>query len=190
MLNPGLPDALWAKLDGRLWHATKIHALSQILSDGEISPSIGGRYRKSFCRCQGSVCLYDFGPTAEDVEGQFNNWAGWFGHQQNSRIAIWLEIDRAASIGQLLDAGAAREKWNEKPSGTFIPGVEACHRGPISLAVLIGALLIARDKWEIFKKCEEVQNEIFLAISDFERELPPVPRDGIVERLRAGRRRP
>ena len=189
MLNPGLPEALWAKLDGRLWHATKCEGLSRILSDGEIRPSVGDRYKNSFCRSQESVSLFDFGLTAVDVEGQFNNWAGWCGHQQNSRIAIWLEIDRAASIDHLLESGGARQTWNKSPSRTFIPGVEACHRGPIPLTAIVVVLLIARDDREMLEQCDKVQPEVFQKISDFEVNLPPPPQDGIVEMLQTGRSR-
>ncbi len=189
MLNPGLPEALWSRLDGRLWHATERNSLSKILSDGEIRPAVGDRYRNSFCRCRGSVSLFDFGPTAVDIRGQFNNWAGWFGHQQESRIAIWLEIDRARSIECLLDAGAARQKSHERPCKQIIPGVEACHKGPIPLAAVVGVLLIARDNLELFQQCDEFPGEIFQHIAAFDRDLPPPPQDSLVETLQAGRRR-
>ena len=188
MLNPGLPQALWSRLDGRLWHATDCNSLSKILSDGEIRPAVGDRYRNSFCRSQGSVSLFDFGPTAVDIPGQFNNWAGWFGHQQESRVAIWLEIDRARTIEWLLDAGSTRQKWHERPCKQIIPGVEACHKGPIPLAAVAGALLIARDNRELFQQCDEFHREIFQHIAAFERNLPPPPEDSLVEKLLAGRR--
>lgn len=189
MLNPGLPERLWSRLDGPLWHATERDSLSGMISNGEIRVAVGDRYTNSFCRCQGGVSLFDFGSTAVDDWGQFRNWDGWFGHQQEARIAIWLEIDRAKSIERLLDAGAAREKWHETPCKQLIPGVEACHRGPIPLAAVVSALLIARDNRELFQQCDELNAEIFQQIAAFELKLPPPRQDSLVERLLAGRRR-
>ena len=189
MLNPGLPEQLWKRLDGLLWHATEASGLSKILADGEIRPGVGDRYKNAFCRGLGSVSLFDLGPTAVDVEGQFSNWAGWFGHQQNARFAIWLEIDRAGASDDLLDAGAARRKWHEKQCKQIIPGVEACHRGPIPVALVGTVLLIARDNREMVEECEGLQTGISEIIANFERKLPASPPDSIVEMLRAGRRR-
>lgn len=189
MLNPGLPDILWSKLNERLWHATERDGLSGMIADGEIRVGVGDRYTKSFCRCQGGVCLFDFGPTATDDSNQLGHWNGWFGHQQEASIAIWLEIDRAKSIKRLLDAGTAREKWLETQSKTFIPGVEACHIGPIPMTAVAGALLIARDIPELLQQCDDLDGGIFHQIAAFELKLPPPRPDGIAERLLAGRRR-
>ena len=184
-----MPKALWSHLDGRLWHATESDSLSGMISDGEIGVGVRDRYRNSFCRYQDGVCLFDFGPTAVNDWDQFGNWVRWFGHEQETRIAIWLKIDRAKSIEPLLDARAAHEKWHETPGKTFIPGVEACHRGPIPLAAVVSALLIARDKREMFQQVDELNCEIFQQIAAFELELPPVRPDNVVEALWDGRRR-
>lgn len=92
-----------------------------------------------------ALAFFDFGPTAVDVPGKFDQWTGWLGHQQASSIAIWLEIDRAKVLANLWDAGTARKKWHEPPYGEFIHGVEACHGGPIPLVAVVSTLLIARD---------------------------------------------
>ena len=176
MLPLGLPPALWSVLYGHLWHATKCVGLTQIISDREIKPDMGDRYKKSFCRLQDSVCLFDFGPTASNIQEQYRNWSGWFGHQQNSRIAIWLKIDRVATNNSLLDAGAARERWGmTEHKGGFIPGVEACHDGPIPLDAVSSALLVARDNKEVFQQC--CLQEISQQIKNFKRRLPPPRKD-------------
>ena len=147
MRNPGLTEALWSMLDGRLWHATKRDCLIGIISDIEISVGVGHEYENSFCRSEGSVCLFDFGPTARDYPNQFHNWCGWFGHRQCVRTAVWLEIDRDRVKSNLSDAETSHDIWEEtrsKRSKRFIPGVEACHKGPIPIAAVIGALLIDR----------------------------------------------
>lgn len=189
MLNPGLPQALWTSLDGRLWHATASDGLSKILSDSEIQPAIGNRYKSSFCRSQGSVSLFDFGPAAVDIEGQFDNWCGWLGHQQESRVAIWLEIDRMKTIEALTDAAEARQKWHKNPSKTFIPGVESCHKGPIPVASVARVLLIARDDREIFEQYDGLNADVLQRAKAFERKLPAPAEDRVVEILRAGRTR-
>lgn len=183
MLISGLPPPLWSVLDGQLWHATECDSLVRIISDGEIKPDVGDRYKISFCRSQDSVCLFDFGPTSCNHQSQFPNWSGWLGCQQKSRIAIWLKIDRAGSNKSLLDAGAAKTRWNRiRNTGGFIPGVEACHKGSISLDAVLGALLIARDDTSMFQQCDELR-EIFQQIAAFKLMLPPSPQNSVIERL-------
>lgn len=177
MLNPGLPETLWSRLDGRLWHATSCTRLKGIISDRELRVGVGNRYTNSFCRYYGGVCLFDFGPTAENIGIQFTNVSGWFDHQLGGdRVAIWLEIDRKKSIEHLWDAGKARQKWHETSYvGQIIPGFEACHIGPISLASVVSALLIDRHDRKLFHTCNKVDGNIFQQIEEFERELPPPP---------------
>ena len=131
--NPGLLEDLWEHLDGRLWHATARDDLHGIIADEEIRVAVGDRYAGAFSRNLSGVSLFDFGPASEDVPNQFHNWCGWFGHQQKARVAVWLEIDRASVIESHMDAKVAREAWKQDLSATFIPGVEACHKGPIPL---------------------------------------------------------
>ena len=130
MNNPGLPERLWKILDGRLWHATAPDGLKGILADSNIR-IVGDRYGNSFCRHLGCVALLDFGPTAVNDWGQFKNWSGWFGYQQQARVAVWLEIDRCVASENVIDAGALHRKWKDNRSKRIIPGVEAGHRGPV-----------------------------------------------------------
>ncbi len=184
MDNPGLPEALWSHIDGRLWHATKCDALRSIVAHKEIRVAIGNRYVGSFCRNQGSVSLFDFGPASEDIPGQFHNWCGWFGHQQGARVAVWLEIDRASVREGLLDAKATREALElfmdqrrdedktHEPGITIIPGVEACHRGAISTTAVAGVLLIDQHDRNLFQRSGQPNNDTIQQIDEFEASLP------------------
>ncbi len=188
MLNPGLPSKLWAILDMGLWHATEQVALAKMISEGRIRAGVSDRYRCSLCRSEGGISLFDFGPTAVDDWGQFRNWVGWFGSQQEARIAVWLKIDRSQCAASLSDAGTALERHRRVPSLTFIPGVEACHRGAIPLSMVTGTLLIARDNREIFRFCDPPDANTFDHIAAFQMLLPPAPDNSLVEALQAGRR--
>ena len=189
MDNPGLPEALWEDLDGRLWHATARDDLHGIIADEEIRVAVGDRYVGSFSRNQGGVSLFDLGPTSEDVPNQFRNWCGWFGHQQEARVAVWLEIDRASVLENLMDAKAMREASKQDLSGMFIPGVEACHKGPIPLAAAADVLLIYRDDWNQFQRLGKPNNDTIQQVDAFEASLPPHKDDPAVQILWAGRER-
>ena len=174
MKNPGLPENLWAVLDGRLWHATGPDGLKGILADGEIR-IVGDRYGNSFCRHLGCVALLDFGPTAVDDWGQFKNWSGWFGHQQQARLAVWLEIDRRAAAGNVIDAGTLHRKWKDNLSKRIIPGVEAGHCGPVPVGCIGAILLIDRYERSTVQLVDGVDDVPMRRLEDFERSLPPAP---------------
>ena len=55
------------------------------------------------------------------------------------------------------------------------------------MTAVVSALLIARDKRELFLRIDEVNCEIFQQITAFEKELPPVRTDSAVEKLLTGR---
>lgn len=189
MKNPGLPGDLWAVLDGRLWHATGPHGLGGILADGEIR-IVGERYGNSFCRQLGCVALLDFGPTAVNDWGQFRNWSGWFGHQQQTRVAVWLEIDRRAAAENVIDAGALHGKWKDNPSKQVIPGVEAGHCGPVPVGCIGVILLIDRYERSTFELLEGVDEACLRKLEEFERSLPPAPDpDPLVAAMEARRER-
>ena len=175
MDNPGLPEPLWRSLDRRLWHATGPDCLEGIVRDGEVAIT-GDRSQSSLCRSLDCVALFDFGPTAVDTGGQFGNWSGWFGHQQNARVAIWLEIDRLATAANLIEAGEMRATWHDgNLSKQYIPGVEAGHCGPIGLRFLTGALLIdAQDRFR-FRYQEGVDEALLGEVDRFENTPPSAP---------------
>ena len=169
MLNPGLPKELWDRLDGQLWHATGPIELLGIISNREIRVGVGERYRSSFCRRHGAVSLFDFGPTAEVVPSRIEQMFGWFGDQQQSRLAIWLEINRARALSNLWNAATARKKWNEPPYGEFIHGVEACHTGVVPLDAIGAVVLVDRDNRERFEDIGGLDDDVSRRISLFER---------------------
>ena len=193
MKNPGLPDVLWKILDQRLWHATGRDELHGIITAGQIMIT-GDRYKDSLCRHLGYVSLFDFGPSAKDVGDQFRNWRAWFGSYQESRVAIWLEIDRNVGADNICDAEQMHAIWNKHLCRQFIPGVEAGHKDPIPLRTLKGALAIDRSNLYIFERHEEVNDGLLQRVSEFENSLSPAPPENsilnqITATLNAGRRK-
>ena len=196
--NPDLPEALWSALEGRLWHATNRDGLEGIIERGEIRVSSGNRYTGSFCRCRGAVCLFDFGSTSRSIQSQFNTWSGWLGSQQESRVAIWLEVNRTTVAERLLDAEQACQHFDEtlalrriegrtqEPGITFIAGVEACHQGPIPFATLSGMLLVDQHDRNIHLWLERSRLE---EVDVFEANLPHHEDNASVRILQEGRRR-
>ena len=174
MDNPGFPQSLWQALDQRLWHATGPDGLSGILRDREIAIT-GDRYENSLCRSLNCVALFDFGPTAVDTGNQFGNWIGWFGHQQNARVAIWLEVDRLATAANLIEAGEMRRIWDDNLGKHYIPGVEAGHCGPLRLEFLTSVLLMDRHDRSHFQRQEGVDEALLAEFHRFEGTVPQSP---------------
>lgn len=201
MENPGLPEPLWSHLDGQLWHATDGNGLCGIITDGEIKVAFGNRYGGSFCRNQGGVCLFDFGPASENVKNQFDHWCGWFGHQQDARVAVWLKIERISVRKNLTDAEEAQKALSRfmdmrrvegniyEPVIQLIPGVEACHSGPIPLAAIVGILLVDQHDWNLIRGLSKPDESTVREIAEFESTLPPYNEDPSVLALQEGRRR-
>jgi hypothetical protein len=182
--NPGLPPPLWAVLDGKLWHATSPIALTGIIADRAIRV-FRDRYTNALSKSYDAVSLMDFGPTATDKD-QFINWVGWMGHQQKTRVAVWLEIDRKTVIANLFDAEAMLGLWSDAHHLRIIPGIEACHRGPISVSAISSVLLIDRYYDHArFVECPFALDLIEGPVADFERSLPPPPPAGFADALEA-----
>jgi hypothetical protein len=179
MKNPGIPKDLWSRLDGRLWHATDLPGLRGTIADGFIHVSRADRYQNSFCRLNGSLSLFDFGPAASDQsEFELSNWVGWFGFQQNARCSIWLEIDRERSAARLMNPAAVLSAWRsaldrEKFAGRFFVGVEACHDGPIASELIVSGLVIARENLGHFETLDGPIDGWPTAVEAFESRLPP-----------------
>ena len=144
------------------------------LADGEIRIT-GNRYENSLCRKLKCVALFDFGPSAVDRWNQFNNWSGWFGYQQEARVAVWLEIDRHAAAEKVKDAGEMHRIWQDNRSKRIIPGVESGHEGPVPLGSIGEVLLIDRHHQSTFALHDEVREGLLRSLDQFERSLPPVP---------------
>ena len=183
-----LPPTLWNALDGRLWHATGLSGVAGINADREIRAT-GHRYKCSLCKRLGGVSLMDFGPTSTDLPGQFNNWVGWMGHQQDCHITVWLEISRDFVDENLLDAAEIRLLANQKhPCSQVIPGVEACHKGAIPIAAIALGLLISRSDRALFQHTAMAATES--SVVCFQQRLPPIPEENpTVKALRKARER-
>ncbi len=190
MDNPGLLDSLWEILDEHLWHATGPEELCGIVKDKEIKIT-GDRNQNSLCRFLNCVSLFDFGPTAVDEGNQYRNWSGWFGHQQVARVAIWLEIDRNAAGDSVIDAETMLRKWDcwDHRGKTFIPGVEAGHKGAIPICHLRGALLVDDHDQSNFVRHNEVNKALIDEVAKFEKSLPPAPPQHLQIALNKGRQR-
>lgn len=182
-----IPTLLWAELDGRLWHATSPARLAEIVREGEISPSAERDHQGSFSDSIGAISLFDFGSSAIDHANQFRNVVGWLGDHQKSRTAIWLELDRGQLGENFLDAKAARAMWQQSRGVNFIPGFEACHRGPIPIGFVRRALLIGRDHGHPFRSIEIGPVAVLEAIVGFEAGLAPEPDRSVIETLQNGR---
>ena len=185
MNNPGLPAPLWAAIDGKLWHATGPAELAGIIADGEIRV-FRNRYTDSLAKAHDAVSLMDFGPNATDKD-QFCNWVGWMGDQQKSRVAVWLEINRTAVAASLYDAGATLGLWRDAQlKGQLIPGIEACHRGPISVTAIVSVILIDRYyDHSRFQPCQMNSDVVEGPLADFFRGLPAPPEGGFGAALEA-----
>ena len=156
MKDPGCGPEAWAVLDGRLWHATSVAALSGIRGDRCIRP--GTRHKGSFVNARGWVSLFDFGPSATDESNQWGNWAQWFGATHGARVSVWLEIDRKAGQNEILDAEELRLLWRQARDerrvagltgpwlGNIIPGVEGCYRGELSTDLVLRAVVLRVDR--------------------------------------------
>jgi hypothetical protein len=133
---PGLPAHLWSRLNGRLWHPTDMSGLKGIIGDGFIR--LGDRYLNAFCRCRGSVSLFDFGPAASDQsEFEFANWFGWFGSEQNAPYSIWLEIDHKRSTDRLMNPAAVRDACRAAPDKTTLGKLHASPTHAVAPATVI-----------------------------------------------------
>ena len=163
--------------------------LRGIVDSGEIRIT-GKRYENSLCRHLKCVSLFDFGATAVDDWGQFRNWRGWFGYQQDERVAIWLEIDRQATTDNVYDAGTLHQLSKNFLAKRFIPGVEAGHRGPVPHNVLSAVLLIDRHDLAFFERHDVIDERLIDHVAKFGKSLPPPPKPSpLVAILEAARER-
>jgi hypothetical protein len=184
MKNPGMPDNLWNRLNGRLWHATNVASLRGIVRDGGIRVSVSERYKNSFCRANSGICLFDFGSSARDEWNQYNNWIEWFG-SSDERISIWLEIDRSGVMDRLWDAGEAHQRWKGFISLKIIPGVEACCIGEIDANLIESAIFIDYHDKELYRVLPSFGENLLTDFEQFASELPaPPPEHPLVIALR------
>ena len=124
-----------------------------------------------------------------DVQIGHSDSSSWFGHQQESRVAVWLEVDRYAAAENVIDAGEMHREWKKNLSKQCIPGVQAGHRGPVPLRSIGEVLLIDQHDWGTFERHAGVDEGLLTKLVEFERSLPPEPGpDPLIEALRKHRR--
>ena len=113
------------------------------------------------------------------------------GHPQVARVAIWLEIDRDAAGDSVIDAETMLQKWDcrDHRGKTFIPGVEAGHKGAIPICHLRGALLVDDHDRSNFVRHNEVNEALIDEVAKFEKLLPPAPPQHLLIALNKGRQR-
>jgi len=148
--NP-LPGPLSTLLKGRVWHATSFTNFDKIAEAGEIRPDAESRHRTAFCRSGGGVSLFDFRVSPTTINDQFGNWHGWLGSnfEVEGGLAIWMCVNPAAI--EFEDAPTLLQRWKDTPAvepphgmpykPMIIPGVEACHCGPIPLDAVEGVVI-------------------------------------------------
>lgn len=72
---------------------------------------------------------------------------------------------------------------------TFIPGIEACRRGPILISAVIGGLLIDPHDWNVFQRLAGIGDGCVREIAPFEKTRPAHEDDPLITALLAGKRR-
>ena len=176
-----VPDTLWAVLSGHRWHATSQEGLRGIVRTGaiEIRPGYNG-----LCKSLDAVSLFDFGPTAVDINS-LGHWTQWCGHEQASsarlagvpqkRVGVWLRVRDDYADDRLIDAAALRDIWMEKKRNV-IPGVEGGHLGPLAITELDQIVVIAAACLADFRVWDETPSDsIVEEVSDHIRDLPAEP---------------
>jgi hypothetical protein len=83
--------------------------------------------------------------------------------QQLLRMKVWPELRGRLWHATSVEASAGiiheetRDAWwaaSVSQRGNLIPHVEVCHRGPISICAVVGALVVPKVDREIFKLIE------------------------------------
>lgn len=140
---------------GSLWHRTSTESLRAILASGHIYPNKGRfpmtypQSRLCYGRAINAVCLFDFNSASEDeIFWQSIKWGPFVTDQKPA--TVWIEIPRSrldsSRLSSALDFRGGNLLYVPVPAGeeglfsggkyvpTFIPYIEAWHRGPIAVS--------------------------------------------------------
>ena len=180
-LEHDVPDALWAVLCGHRWHATSLDGLRGIVDTGAIEIRSG---YNGLCKSLGAISLFDFGPTAIDIESR-GHWTQWCGSEQASlarlngipqkRVGVWLRVRDDYADDHLIDAGALHEIW-KKNMRNVIPGVEGGHRGPLAITELDQVVVIPARRLAAFRFWEAAPSAaVLVEVSNHIEKLPAEP---------------
>ena len=137
-----------------------------------------------FLGADNAVSLFDFGPTAVDINS-LGHWTQWCGSEQASfarrdgvpqkKVGVWLRVRDDYADERLLDAAALREIWMEKKSNV-IPGVEGGHIGPLGVAALDQIVVITTLRLAAYRVWETMPSAAILEeVSDHVGDLPEEP---------------
>jgi hypothetical protein len=184
---------VWPMLRGNLWHATSVEASAGIIGEGVIRlGNEGVGYTNGFCRMNGWISLFDFSNSLEDIASQWMNWWGWFGAHDHieGKASVWFQIDRGKVAGTVQSVGeTAAAWWAATCKGNHMPHVEVCHRGPIPISAIKGALVVSNVNHDLFKIIEPGP-DWQARIEAFADTLPePPPLHPLVLALREANRR-
>ena len=164
-LDRYLPEELWNKLDGRVWHATSLRRAKAILKCSEIRVQEDGYHGLN--KYKGRICVFDFGNTSRDCFSQ-GHWSEWCGYQQaisegndaKVKIGVWLEVKvelldkkfyTAKEVGE--ESQALINSGNGKHS-RHIPGCEGGIEGRIAVEAIGEGLAITQaDKMMVSFPC-------------------------------------
>ena len=182
-----IPTALWNALLGKVWHATSPSGLEGIVRDGQIA--VASDRHNAFSHHMKLVSLFDFGPTAFEHQGDFfgktssDHMYDWLNGTwpDRSPMAVWLEADVDEMGERYRNAGtlsplAATKKFVPKRyadarrrplPARFIHGLEAGHSGPLSVAMLTGALLIECRTCAILYRSERVDEDLVRRVREW-----------------------
>jgi hypothetical protein len=143
-----IEDSLLGELDGGLWHATDERGWFGIVADGSIRADAVAKYGNGFCRSIGAVSLFDLSRPESAVSPTASHWSDWL--RPNAGKCIWIEVDREASAGKLLDPDATLARWKLAleegcQNLRYIAGIEAAHIGALPLTSTLRALEIGPE---------------------------------------------
>lgn len=182
--NHGLPRHfpldLWQTLCGKLWHATGIKQIEQIIADGFIRPNAPAKYEWAFCRQIGAVSLFDFAVDPSIIFQEPVNWYDRLGHGMEGPIAVWLEINPMGCPNRI-PTPAETITWHRDdrvanplhPGKKIIAHLEVCHQGAIPVSALQGAVAIdKRPRHRAFQRMP-VGDGLLCRLRAFAASLPP-----------------
>lgn len=134
------------KLQGGVWHTTKVSRFQGILRSAAIlpEPEIPDSERWStsqgsewypYVRTLGGVSLFDFRKfNREQYSEEFpvSTWAEFVPYRSEWKEAVWIEID-VGKLGKAFISGeGVLSRWKSAKDGNRImPGIEAARVGPL-----------------------------------------------------------
>jgi hypothetical protein len=158
-----IDPSLLARVDGRLWHATDEVGLTGILGERMIRADARPHCTHGFCRSIGAVSVFDLAEPDGAIHVTAAHWSQWM-RNDVGKPRYWIEIDRAALAGKLLDVRETGRRFNERlDAGGMIAtrlifGIEAAHIGPIPIEHLTDVIVVDNGRIVPTRKGFVLQN--------------------------------